>query len=438
MSASEKTAAPSVEGSDRGLLWASAVVNGLLLIAWVYIGRRTSAWDTTDGTGKSGAESTQPKALIHRPSQSGASSAASRKGIWLQMASTNLLAYGANLREAGCPESTICDILRWEINQSISARIAAVQNSGDFWATGKQRREIHKRIAAERLMIRADEEKLYSSLPCAPVAPFDNNGGFSYITDLAIGYLGATQERQIKELISKATVRAGWWSEKEGRGTSHTGPYLLKAELEALRREIDQVDAQVAAIASPDQLKELSLRMFHVTNHDLFKTNGSLDSLHLTPFELRRLCELQAEGTAFSLGDWNPLRDVLPDTETAKNPADNEAALLELLGPERLMELHRQTDPNYHQIKQMLGTGDPNGAVADQAFAMVEQAVNAVAQWKAKAETDPSAARQGMALLRQGLLQQLNQLLTAIPLERRAALVENWSDNRLREQWKGP
>ncbi len=172
----------------------------------------------------------------------------SRFQTWSTLESTNLLLYAENLRKAGCPEKTVCDIVvpaleRWEADRLSEVSVAHSDAGSNYWATGKRRREINAAVDKEREKIRMARNQIRGALLCPDTEPFAHETEQDF---LVFGFLRPDQLHGIEQLLAKATERIQYWGDRGWGGGSRFAPEsasrppdLLKIKAEAKSFDAD-------------------------------------------------------------------------------------------------------------------------------------------------------------------------------------------------------
>jgi hypothetical protein len=373
----------------------------------------------------------------------------SRFQIWSTLESTNLLLYAENLRKAGCPEKTVCDIvvpalLRWEAERFSEVAIAHSDAGSNYWATGKRRREINAIADQEREKIRIARKQIRKSLLCPETEPFQQENEQDF---LVFGFLRPDQLQGIAQLQAKAADRIQDWQAKGWGINARSAPDKARrpSDLLQIQAEARAFDADFAQLMSPAELEELTARYYYFERGSFHQTNSPFYSSGISPTELRSLTLIEVQTEKYSMATLNPYWSIWeqlqesPSDENASPPVDD---LLALLGPQRTAEYLRATDPTYNDLRELLSARKLPLELADAGYALVQQSLSTVNQLRVEAEQDPPSVRQGMKKLRQGLLEQWGAMLTGIPEEARTAELKLWTDQALRRAWeqagKGP
>ena len=123
---------------------------------------------------------------------------------WTRMVSTNFLEFAARLRESGCPEMTVCDILVPQIEDRFARLKDDADYRGDFWALGDERRRLERQSAEELGRWERLEQELLDGLGCSnPVDGLDGQREFEVVVSLIAGLLGRERLSQAIRVISQ-------------------------------------------------------------------------------------------------------------------------------------------------------------------------------------------------------------------------------------------
>lgn len=86
--------------------------------------------------------------------------------VWSQIESNDFREFAANLRQAGCPEETLCDVIRPAILRSFNGRKGQLAQGGNYWATGESRRALRANAAAAEIGQNEAQDRLLAELAC--------------------------------------------------------------------------------------------------------------------------------------------------------------------------------------------------------------------------------------------------------------------------------
>ena len=308
---------------------------------------------------------------------------------WAQVASENYPQYIDNLRAIGCPETTIRDIIRAEVDDLFSRRVKdlvdTVQNR--FWDLLVSRQEFEDMV----------EEK------------------HKQLNDL-------DDEREIllKELLGRAGTREGYRREDAGFEREVDQRRLLDylppdkvAALLGVDARFEHARLELSDLDPPLEQKELQARIQELREHQSQDREARLSPEELAEYRLRtsKASELRFHLDAFEITEAE-MREVVaieqkrsqnkPGTEGTQ-PAvpeqDPDAQLKALLGEERFAGYRLAQDnrfQEFHQVSQRLQL--PESAASD-ACAIREAAEQAVRALKADSSLSAEARREQLGSL---------------------------------------
>lgn len=435
----EATSLAAQAPSRRGLriLWVSAFVNLLLLGA---IGNQR--WHRIGPTDTVVLSQPVPDAATQSPRSSRSRKAAVvdnvRNQIWNGIRSTNFLIYAEHLRQVGCPEKTVCAIVRPALNRWYEGQRSAHEHSqlaagSNYWATGKRRRELRNETATFRDSLRKSLAGVQQSLGCPITEAFQQESAEDF---LVFGFLGQDRLAEIEGLLVKASQTISEASDK-GWGPMQIPNHASRTPSDFIRlwKQAIAFDRDLAGLLSPGDLEELVARYYCFERGYLAQTNSIFDSTGITPTEFRSLMLLCARAEHFSMAELNPYWPILEESpsDQGKSPSNKEVAAL--LGAQRAADFARETDPLFAGAKSSLLSLKVPESAAGQGYELVQRAVAMAADWRAQASQDPIAAKRAVIELRNTLRQQLGNLFVGISEDSRNQILNTWVDQRLLEAW---
>jgi LysM repeat protein len=329
----------------RVVVWVSLGVNILLAAAWLFFPRSPAA-RARSGEGETGITNrSKPVVLVRRQFFS-----------WQEVESSDYPTYIANLREVGCPEQTIRDIIIADVNALFSRRQAneLVTPAQQWWrsspdtnvlmaAIQKARSlEDERRALLTRLLGTNWESGDLASLPRPSRRPVALDGP-------VLGALSAETKQALQEISGKSEDRLqAYLAAQRAQGK----PADL-AELAKLRQ---QTRDELARVLAPAQLEEFLLRYSQYAN-DLRAEFGRLKYFNPTPDEFRNIFRAtdNLDQQIELLGDATD-----PNSVTLRQALETERenALQTMLGPKRYAEYRLLQDPLY---RDAVATAQQNG-----------------------------------------------------------------------------
>jgi LysM repeat protein len=334
----------------RVLFFVSLGVNLALAIGWLAAARRA---------GSSGASPIAEPALTPLVK----TNVVVRRQFfsWQQLESADYPIYIANLRDIGCPEQTIRDIIIADVNALYAKRRASeiITPQQQWWRSEPD--PVVTRIANEKFRVLDKERRTL----LAKLLGTDWEGG-----DLAtlprpsrpgvvldgpvLGVLPVETKQAIESLSIRAEDRMQAYLDSVRASGKNPDP----AELARLR---EQTRNELAGVLSPQQLEEYLLRYSQDANN-LRSELGQLKFFNATPDEFRSIfratdsIDQQLQALAGSI-DPNSV------AQRAALEQQRENSLKLALGPERYEQYRLLHDPAYQQaFVDAQAAGDPTSA----------------------------------------------------------------------------
>ncbi len=264
---------------------------------------------------------------------------------WREIESADYPTYIANLRDIGCPEDTIRDIVVADVNQLYARKKATeiVTSGQQWWRSEPDTNLIAAAVAKSREL---DEEK--QALLTRLLGPnWDNSEVVLAVPKLRANValdgpvLGPLPE-DVKEAVQEINARSRERTRAYMAAQRAQGKPLDPAELARLRQETRN---ELASVLPPAQLEEFLLR--HSENADsLRKELGQLKYFNATSDEFRNLfratdpIDQQLQALAG--------KDDPNSIEQRKSlERQREAAIKNALGPQRYAQYRRFQDGDY-------------------------------------------------------------------------------------------
>lgn len=223
---------------------------------------------------------------------------------WRQVESDDYKQYLANLRAIGCPEKTVKEIIQADVNDLFSTRMASVTRTNQYryW----MREPMARGVEQEQQLRDLDTQKR-QVLKTLGVDESDfkellQDAFRDSVTemDLQLDFLPAPKKQDVKDLLfAKAQRELAGETPEEARETA----------------------TKIQALLTPEEFREYELRC----SDDAIALRGVLADLTPTELEFRSIFDSWRRLKAISAGT--------PEYSSAQNA--NEAALRQLLGPER-------------------------------------------------------------------------------------------------------
>lgn len=418
----------------RGLARISLTVNlllaGLLLVRWMQpnaTGFGASFWrGRSDAPDRFGASKPEAGTGLQGPP------ASRRSGtIWSRLASPDPRVFAANLRQVGCPEITVCDLVRPLVARTVTARIAHVGEGDSFWSTGATRRAIRLKNEAERRRIGDDAIRMMSELACDPDLMLkEHSVETEMLVTLFSGFLDPGARASLLKLLFQEAMVAEWESNLAGRdeGLSQMGA--------AQRRHARELEKQVRQLMTSAEFQELDVRLSTVTMRGILAEDETLHALRLTPSELREWVRLKASTEPSMLATFFHFEP--EDSVTRPAEEDLVGPLHALLGDERYALFEKLTQSTYSQVESLAAQKKLAPGLGDQAYQTIRTFEDSLAPLRAAWAADPAGTRPTVLAARDALRDRLNVLFAALPEKERQDLVNGAVDRSVRTVWRKP
>ena len=431
----DPSSAACVERSGRrGLAWISLTLNlvlaGALLLHWMFPNA------VGIGAKLGGVRSEAPAGSGASKSKSGASSqempSPRRPGtIWSRLASPDPRVFAANLRQVGCPEFTVCDLVRPIIERTASTRIAHVGEGDSFWSTGATRRAIRLKNEAARRVIVDDTIRMLSELSCEPdIMLKDRSIEVEMLIALLTGFLDPAVRDSLFSVIYHESLAEQAESNLEGRDVTLS---QLGGER---RRHARELEKQVRKLMTAAEFGELEVRLQTLTMGGLLGDEQTLHALHLTPGEVREWVRLKGSTEPGMLANFFHFEEEASGARPTE--ADLVGPLRALLGDERYALYEKLNHSTYSQVESLAAQKKLAPGLGDQAYQTLRTFEESLAPLRAAWAADPAGTRPAVLAARDALRDRLNVLLGAFPEKERQDLVNGAVDGTVRNVWKRP
>jgi len=264
---------------------------------------------------------------------------------WSQIESTDYSRYIANLRDIGCPEPTIRDIIIADVNSLFARRMGSEVTTPEqqWWRSEPDTRVL--RAAVEKLRgLESERRRLLTQLLGASWEAGDlNNLPRPSRRGVKLdGPVLSQLSAELKDLLQAADTRAGDRSAAYLAARQAAGLAPDPAELGRLRK---QAREDLAHILTPPQLEDYMLR--NSTEADNLRTElGELKFFNATPEEFRAMFHA-ADAYNSKILTLTPPTDAAGISERQSLEQQRETTLKTALGAERYELLQLLQDPVY-------------------------------------------------------------------------------------------
>ncbi len=302
------------------------------------------------GLAGSGTKESTPAASSETPARP-----ADRSHTWETVESADYREYIANLRAIGCPEETIRDIIRADVNKLFDSRKAAKREPFEYWRTGNFLTQLmdQEKVNAHKELNDQKRDLLKTLL--GPDAKLDENPMAQMYNPVEQMLDFLDGEKQAK-LMGKLQ---GWQAE----AMKHLGGGSPDAaELAELRKVRDKIEAELNVMLTPEEKRAYDLRLSNtsqIMRMQLGDFNPSQKEFEAI-FDLRLAFDNEHSVLGIPPAD-NEGREARKQAEETLNNT-----IKELLGPERYADYDRAPREEYKlalKIAERQGL-DRNAAIA--------------------------------------------------------------------------
>ncbi|HRY47040.1 MAG TPA: hypothetical protein P5186_03240 [Candidatus Paceibacterota bacterium] len=325
----------------RWMLVASLSLNALLCgyLAAVLIAPKAHTLPVSSPPPSSqGAQPVQP--VSH---DSDSTNAPSLEFRWAQMASPDLRVYAANLRAVGCPEATVCDVLRGELDRIYAARLRAVGLAAGFWETAHQQRPARLQQIQERHRLIEEKRAQARDLTGQDwIGRITANATELALVEWIIGQSTPGMTEQIMSLLQ-------YYENRSSQINQLSLGVQLHQDLAAKEQLKSEMLADLGQFLTPDQLTEFQARFLTLQNLDGTEAEAARLA-DLTPFEFRQFAR-QLTATL------EPLAEEILDLRSPR-PERRQwnqlllANLARVVDTQRTAEFGRALDHEYRGIRE--------------------------------------------------------------------------------------
>lgn len=315
-------------------------------VALVDSSERGLAGAQKDTDASKAAESTVPKA--------------GNSHTWETVESEDYLEYIANLRAIGCPEETIHDIIRADVNKLFDSRKEAKREPFEYWRTGNFMAQLmdQEKVNAHNEMNGQKRELLKTLL-----------GEDAKLDDNLMAQMYNPVEQMLDFLDSEKQSRLmgklqGWQAE----AMKHiSGGRPDAAELEELKKVRDKIEAELNVMLTPEEKRAYDLRLSNTSQ----QMRMSLGDFNPSKEEFEALFDLR-----LAFDNEHSVLGIPPADEAGREARkmaeeqfkkDAEA----LLGEERFKDFERAPRDEYKLAAKIAERQGLDRAVAEPVFDMM-------------------------------------------------------------------
>jgi hypothetical protein len=332
---------------------------------------------------------------------------------WSQIASKDLKIYRDNLRDIGCPELTVREIIRAVINENFRVRRRDILASfQDHYWDMVLRRELVRRQWLPRTewgqaltSLAAERQQLISDV-LGPDALTTEAGRQAQQADWEQKFSRLSPEKRARmiELQQKYQQQLAEWAATLGSRADGAPTPEDEAARQKLQQDFDDAEKQ---LLTPQELAELHLRESDVANWA-----ASLPGFNPNEDEWRSLTQLRSQFEASQ----NALADPYL-TDEQRTARQNELqsnfvnSVQEALGPDRFAQYQLANNDQYqalHNVTQRYGLPD---SVAAQGLNVQQTAQAEADQVRANSNLSPEDQQAALNVIQQETEQALSQIL---------------------------
>ena len=327
----------------------------------------------------------RPEPEVAKPAQVATVTPSDKAHTWETVESADYQQYIANLRAIGCPEETIHDIIRADVNKLFESRKAATREPFEYWKTGnllaqlmdqekvKAHTEMNKEKSGLLKTLLGADAKLDENLMAQMYNPMEQ------MLDFLPG------EKQAK-LMSKLQNWQAEAMKHVGGGSPDAG------DLKELKKIRDKIEAELNVMLTPQEKRDYDLRLSNTAQSmraGLGDFNPSKEEFEKI-FDIRQAFDEEHSVLGIPLAD--------EAGRTARREAEKvfKKEIEELLGPERYKEFDRAPRREY---KVAVKVAERQGLEKSAAIEVYE--MKGIAETQAQAVRDNAeldAARRNAAL----------------------------------------
>jgi hypothetical protein len=269
---------------------------------------------------------------------------------WTMLDSDDVRVYVANLRESGCPEYVLRDLLVMKLGQIYKPKLLYQASNLEPWA-GSDRREAVNRAERQRMsVLRREMAGMMHEL-----LGYEWNEELSQLWSreptfwVALGFIPQDRARQVVALIT-TRVR-----ELEDQGQFQRSRIVTDENVDQIKRFRAELSRELGKILTVAELDELETR---AQLGLVFSDQIHLDGMNVTGPELRTIANASKTWWDFvtfvmtQRGRW--------DDKQLKNDSygEFEAAVLARLGPVRFEAFQRAQDEDFRKTLQFTKRSD--------------------------------------------------------------------------------
>lgn len=326
---------------------------------------------------------------------------ANRPANWAALESTNYFTYIANLRNFGCPEETIKDIILTDIAKVYAKKRSDIKRRGQpykYWSPVDANNSVDPKLQRQLAELDREQRNLVRSLLGVDMQVELAKYWEDDFDPAAYDFLAPEKRDQVMALKAK-------YEELENEIYMRAQGIMLDQDEEALRQLEQQRQVELANLLSPQELEEYDLRHSHVAEN----LRNQLSGFEPTEEEFRRLFRLQKDFE-------NQISAALPNASDevqaeirARAQEEGQRALQEemqkVLGKDRFAQWQQAQDPDYKALVQIADRYNLPTETSQKIYNYKVQAE----QQKQRIEADPNLSEEQRQLARDAIAQETEE-----------------------------
>jgi hypothetical protein len=329
----------------RSILLVSLAANVLLAGAFAYLHRQKPP--TTPPAAAAAAIESKPRepAIIPEPvADTNATSVVTVPFQWALLESDDIRAYVANLREAGCPENVLRDLVVAKLTRIYEPQLRYEAVNLEPWA-GSDRREAARRSQRQRMsLVRRERAELMSEL-----IGYEWNSDLSEMRAkepmmwMALGFMSEDKSRRLIALVTSRFM------ELEAQGSFFGSRIVTDEDVNQFKSVRADLARDASRFLTSAELDELETR---VQIGLVFSDQIHLDGMHPTGAELRSIMRASKSYQDFVSFIMAQRGRVSADRDEGPAYQEFSADVLASLGPARFADFQRAQDEDFRKALQ--------------------------------------------------------------------------------------
>lgn len=349
------------------------------------------------------------------------------------MVSSDLREFAANLRAAGCPPETVCDVIRPESKRALRARTERAQFHTNFWMAGTQRAAHDREVRKQVWHWEQEQLDMFTELDCRELWPDQvREGDAARLVALVAGFMPRERQLALLDVVANLQrVRERWREETEG--------VVLPADLKWLEEESGRMIERIRVEVGPAEIEEVCLRVASGLSGGS-DADEALAAIAVTPTEFRELYH-----RAYLAGENDAEREFrlerLLDLDGYERPRRTESQRWaddrEVLGAARATELHLRTGPSYSTVRAWVdqyGLDPSTPTVVFERIVGLRQDAALISSMG----REPGSLKESFLEAYTHAQVRLEESLSRVPATNRTELIREWLQQAAREGWESP